>query len=476
MAGKLERVPDVLAVASYSILVAVMLLLFRIVFRETGRVFLGLVALVLVGTTSLMLTPAHWYSAGQPLWAGFGILAALWYSQTFRRSGRWMHMVAAALAAMFAGWCWTIGHMAGPVAMMYLWADGRRRCWQASLVPMAGTILAVALSLILGFPYMNAKPSFHGRTAREAFNPVKGAAYTLQSIPESLVLGNLGLHADTTAIQGGLITLGIVLVWQRFRRRQAVVTGRSGRGWALNTLEAAGITLTFGSYTIEWAFRCYLDFMYLRTIGLRVFVPWYDAIPQIGGVLFVVGWMWGHNEMRRGSKLAVWRLTRGDGLRAIMLSLCMMMLNAPRVEQLMRDSAPALTESERKRFPILSLQTMRANAILELQGEWQRVALRRLDRAEAVAQRMGLGLAEIRAAFGHPMLVGTYIIKPLGELLDSYDAVWLLNIPETGRKVDPAVVRAALNVYFAEDPEPRPPWLDPQEEWPPAVEQSAEKK
>ena len=72
-AGKLERLPDVLAIASYSILVAVMLLTGRLVVRETGRAHVGLASMILVGTTSLMLVPATWYSAGKALWAGFGI-------------------------------------------------------------------------------------------------------------------------------------------------------------------------------------------------------------------------------------------------------------------------------------------------------------------------------------------------------------------------------------------------------------------
>lgn len=76
-AGTLPRLPSVLAVASYSILIAVMLLTGRLVARESGRAALGLAAMALVGTTSLMLAPAIWYSAGQPLWAGFGILTAL---------------------------------------------------------------------------------------------------------------------------------------------------------------------------------------------------------------------------------------------------------------------------------------------------------------------------------------------------------------------------------------------------------------
>ena len=77
-----------LAVASYSILIAVMLLTARLVARETGATAVGLAAMALVGTTSVMLTPAIWYSAGQPLWAGFGILATLWYAQSYRRSGK----------------------------------------------------------------------------------------------------------------------------------------------------------------------------------------------------------------------------------------------------------------------------------------------------------------------------------------------------------------------------------------------------
>ncbi len=89
-AGSLERVPQVFAVASYSILIAVMLLAGRLTARETGRTAVGLGAMALLGTTSVMLTPASWYSAGQPLWAGFGILSALWYAQSYRRTGsRW---------------------------------------------------------------------------------------------------------------------------------------------------------------------------------------------------------------------------------------------------------------------------------------------------------------------------------------------------------------------------------------------------
>ena len=146
-AGSLERLPETLAVASYSILIAVMLLTGRVVARETGRTWLGLAAMALVGTTSVMLVPATWYSAGQPLWAGFGILATLWYAQSYRRSGRWVTLVLGGTAAVVAGWFWTIGHAAGPAAAVYLWQDGRTRCRLAAIVPLLATSLAIGIAL-----------------------------------------------------------------------------------------------------------------------------------------------------------------------------------------------------------------------------------------------------------------------------------------------------------------------------------------
>jgi hypothetical protein len=45
--------------------------------------------------------------------------------------------------------------------------------------------------------------------------------------------------------------------------------------------------------------------------------------------------------------------------------------------------------------------------------------------------------------------------------------VALLDLPDRGRAVDPASVRAALAELFAEEPEPRPGWIAPDEKSPP---------
>ncbi len=41
---------------------------------------------------------------------------------------------------------------------------------------------------------------------------------------------------------------------------------------------------------MEWSFRGYVDFDFWRTTDIRAMVPWYDAIPQVGAVLFAAGW------------------------------------------------------------------------------------------------------------------------------------------------------------------------------------------
>jgi hypothetical protein len=462
-AGNLERVPVAFAMASYSILVSVMLLTGRLVARETGRSLVGLAAMVLVGTTSIMLAPATWYSAGQPLWAGAAILATLWYAQRYRCTKGMPALVLASVSAPIAGWFWSIGHLAGPAAAVYLWCDGRRRCRMAAAVPLASSIVAVGLSLALGGRHIDSTISFHGRTVSQAAAPLRGLTHTGQSIPENLLLGNLGLTVSTTQAQGAMLTLSVLAVWL-FGRATGQPAGKSA---AIEPLESAGLFLVVGAYLGEWTFRGYMDYQYLRTINLRNIVPWYDAVPQIGAVLFVAGW-WSSNRVvaKPGPPSRIGPLTMSGALVVGLLALAIIVLNRPRVDALVRATVPPLLPSERRSFPIAQLQTVRANAVLLNQAGWQRAYLRRLDRAQGVARLMGIGVDEIRAAFGHRWIPAT--LGPVPPALpDLYDAAALLDLPRRGRPLSPAVVRAALADYFADDPEPRPGWIDAHEPWPP---------
>lgn len=481
-AGNLERLPQVFAVASYSILVAVMLMTGRLVMRETGKTVLGLAAMMLVGTTSLMAAPATWYSAGQPLWAGYGILATLWYAQSYRRSGGSLALLLSAITAPLAGELWTVGHMAGPTAAVYLWFDGRRRCRLAAIVPLAATVLAVVLSLAMTARPIDARISFHGRTAQQALDPVQGMFHTAQAIPENLVFANLGLFVETTQTQGVILTLALLFLWTRRAWRRPVRREQAGKAqlpgcelpsgqFPLGSLECAGAALVLGSYLVEWSFRGYFEFRWLRPINLHAIVPWYDVIPQIGAALVVVGW-WSSRGSDHSRALfqkrpspATWR----GALAVLALTGCMIVLNRPHLDSLVRATVPSMLPSERKRYPLPRLQTMRAGVLMESQAEWQRAHLRRLDKAQEVARRVGLSRDMLHATLGHPRVSGAVgQLRP--ELYEHYDAIGLLDLPEHGGHTVSAAVLVSLLDYFKQEPEPRPGWLPPNEPWPPPAE------
>jgi hypothetical protein len=434
-----------------------------------------------------------WYSGGQPLWAALGILAALWYAQSYRRGGRWPSLALVAISTAIAGGIWSAGHLAGPVTAVYLWFDGRRRCRLAAAVPLVATAAAVALMLSMATRPMDSRISFHGRTIAEAFHPVQGTIITAQAIPEDLILSNLGLEAHTAPIQGILLTLGLILLWasRRWRRNVDAPAPRSSdpattismsgvdprepsarrRPWsqfAFNPLECAGAAIVLGCYMLEWTFRGYFDYQYLRTHNMYTIVPWYGEIPQVGAVLFVIGW-WSGPRPPAGSRLgdAVRRRTapsRYEALALLALTLALIALNRPRIDALIRRGSAPLLASEHEFFKTARLQTMRANSLLSLKVEWQRKYLRRLDQAEPVAQRLGIGQDGIRAAFGSLYIPGsTGRLRPA--LHELYDVAAILNVPARGRVSDPAAVRAALARYLRPDVEPRPNWLAPGEEW-----------
>ncbi|MEO6810531.1 MAG: hypothetical protein ABI353_15555 [Isosphaeraceae bacterium] len=447
-AGTLADLQTTLAMASYGILATLMVLAWRFVALETGRSEIGLGAAIALGTTGLMHSAATWYSASQTLWAGFFILATLWYLQGWRRAGGGWRLVAAALAAVLAGGFWTIGHAAGPVGAVYLWSDGRPRCRRASVVPLLASVLAVGVALGLGRRGMSGPMvSVHGRTVSEAINLVQGLWHTLQAIPENLVIGNLGLATESTPTQGAVLTLLLALVWVgnlwKARRRP-------------NPLECSGATLVLVSYYVEWSFRGYLPFSSLR----GPIVPWYDSIPHIGAVLFAAGWWSGRPPDRLLRRLVP--ITRAGALVLLLFQTVLITLHQPRAEERFELSVPGMNAEEAKEYLIPALQRLRAVAVADLRVHWQRRHLTRLDQAEVVARRLGIDREAIRQAFGRVNVPG---------LPKIYDAADLLDLPRHGREHDLNRVRQALGPFFAMEPEPSlplpsefPPGLNPSDD------------
>src|SRR5262249_53362683 len=148
-----------------------------------------------------------------------------------------------------------------------------------------------------------------------------------------------------------------------------------------NALEATGFTLVIISFLMVYTFRGDLHFDFLRAYG------WYDAIPQVGAVLFVAGWWTAlRTPLRPKRPLTSRGLVSVAGLAVVLL-----VLNVPRADRIFVGWA-GLSGRESGRHEALAVASRRA--------EHQRSFLARLDRAEQIAAREGIGRRAIRAVFG----------------------------------------------------------------------------
>jgi hypothetical protein len=443
-AGRLVDVRPALGRAAFAVLVATMLLVGRFVTKETGRPLIGLAAMIVIGSTGLMYPAGTWYSASQALAAGVGVLVMLHYLQGYRRSGGIWRLAMAVLATCAAGGCWTAGYVAGPVGTAYLLADGRRRCLRAAAIPFLAAIVAAATILASRGRAIEDQSaiSFHGRKVEQALKVHLAPFYVVQSVSERLLFGELGLVTETTFEQAAVIFLGILATWIATRRSLP------------SPLEAAGAMLTIGSYLIPMAFRTYLPFS-----SLRGQVPWYDAIPQVGAVLFVAGWWAGLLPQVPARALSPLRRSGVAGLIALQLAL--LSLQVPRVNALFFEDVQFLlrgmTPEERKTLPIPSLQRLWAVYIASEYLNRQDHLLARLDQAEKIARANGIGRSTLIKLYGRN-------IWPEPPTIDDAN---VLALPLSGSLTDPSVVRQLIGPPFVIEPEARPPWMTGPGSWPP---------
>jgi hypothetical protein len=188
--------------------------------------------------------------------------------------------------------------------------------------------------------------------------------------------------------------------------------------------------------------------------SLRGIVPWYDAIPQIGAVLFAIGWWSGPRDRGPSTSGTVLSTpaapTRLGGLMVALLAVSLVVANRPRVEAQWSDTVPI----ERPEETVRTQRVWFANELISYmaleRAEWQRRHLGRLDQAEVVARQLGAGREAIHRAFGR-------LDAP--DLPPVYDAVDLLDLPLSGGETDLERIRARLAPYFVMEPDPPLPPL-----------------
>jgi hypothetical protein len=443
LAGRLDRLPTVLVLASYAALVLVMLAGGHLVARESGSMALGLAAMAALGLTTVVERATAWYSAGQVLWAGLGILLMLVALQDWRARGGAWRLAFAFVAAVAAALSWTGGYAAGPVGAAYLWADGRPRARAVSLVLIVATAVAGCVFLALVGRRLSASDGLRDGSPPTTGRVVTTLAHTGQTIPELMVLANLGLDAPTTATQGAVLTLILAGLWAETVRRG---------GWP-GPLETAGLALMATSLLMVFAFRGGLPFSSLRTLD------WYYVIPHDGFILTLFG---------LGIRLVTSQASRdivcearggtvqssgqwsGEGATVQKTGQCHP--HAPHLPgEITRPSSPTIPRPLTRRGALamvglatvlLILHAPRAARLVAGDAEQvraQRLFLARLDEAQRIARRDGIGREAIRATFGR-------IIGPgVAAQVPHSDAANLLDLPHAGRVTDPTFVRAALN-------------------------------
>lgn len=450
-AGDLVQLPGVLKLVSYLGLMVVMLATGHFVAYESKSLPVAFAATILVGVTSIQRLSTIWYSAGQTLWAGAFILGALILTQqALHRRSLWL-WPGVFLACWAAGGFWTIGHAAGPVTAIYVIAASRGRNRLFALVPAAAMITAVAIALSFGGKEIDASTSFHGRSTREAFNPVQGLSHTCHSIIETMILANLGIDARTTDIQAVTLTLILFAIWCAWHR---------GKKKPVTTLEWVGAALCISAYWVEWSFRGYFSWNSLKGV-----VYWYDSIPQIGWTLFVSGWAMAAflpDEKQADPRSWPKRVQRKQALALLGFVLTMLVLHQSEVDRQLIESIPPLTawEIENNSFPIPELRRLRAVYIWDERAKRMARHIARFQNAESIARKAGWSIADISTAFGRVRIPG---------IPKAYDGVYLMDLPlNSDRPADTATVRRALASLLEVEPEARPPWLSSAlDAWPP---------
>jgi len=413
LAGSLEALPAVLGGASYVTLVLAMATVGHLVAWETARPARGLAAMAALGFSSVLGPAVLWFAASQALAAGTVILGMLAALQAWRARGSWWLLALATLAALAAPLFWSAGYTAGLVGLAYLWADGRRSCRIASALPLAASAAVATLVWAVAGPVIGTATHLTPRSFRDPWVLPTVLAHTSQAVWEALVLNNLGLDGETTAWQAIVLCSLLAGIWAWSRRQSAAPRPRPW--FRVNPLEAAGAVLVIGNFGLVFAVRGrQLTFDNLRALG------WYDAVPQLGAVLFAAGWWSGRLESSPPTSIQPPRLR--ELLGVVLFGTLVLVFQTPRADRVIfaYDGLSAEIHGDRRD----SRSRRRTGADLAERARRQRRSLAELDQVEHAARERGIGRAALR------LTLGRAVVPEMPETLPEFSALDLLDIPD----------------------------------------------
>jgi hypothetical protein len=436
LAGKLSALPVALGIASYVGLAVAMALVGLFVFRESGRVAVAIMSMGCAGISTVIEPSVIWFSAGQAIWAGTGVLCALIAVQGWLKWGGLIRLLLAIVCIVAAPGLGTGGLVAGPAVAAYLWAHHQSRWRRAAWISLASS---AATGLLLFF-LVRGQIASSQAIGNELYGvagprPVQALVSTAQALSEFLVFADLGVDVSTSAFQGVILTLNLLVLW---------VWSRGGL-CRLSALEAAGGVTVLLSYLMVYTFRGNLSFNSLRP------VTWYHAIPQTGWALFLSGWYLKLSPLPEASVPCSFTVRKA--LTVVGLTLLVCATQMVRAQRFLRDSVPPLAPSESRAFLHPRAARLRAQFFLAEKSRRQREFLARLEVAEELAKSNGLGQQSIRNSLGRIGIPG------IPDQVKEYDAVNLLALPAEGPEIPPGNLRRRLALLLEPIPEQKPPLM-----------------
>ena len=377
-----------------------------------------------------------WYSAGQALWAGAGIVLTLILAQAWSRHGGVWRLLLVALACLAAPLFWSGGLLAGPAATAYIIAKNRSR-YRGVLVVLVAATAWPGCSWSDFRASRSPAPIRSGNTTKNSGRvPCRRYCTPSRQLPK--------LWSSQT--------LGSTL--SRPPRKQSdwsLYSQESGFGREADcgdyALEASGVVVVVGSYLLVYFFGGNFPYSSLRDLG------WYNAIPQVGAAVFAAGW-W--QSLRPDLPHSLTRI-EAVGVLGFVGLVCV--LHAPRAERNLIKYAPALYPSEVEKFPIPELLRLRALYFKEEQLGRQVRAFARLTKAKSAIAHLNVSPETLRRIYGRVLVPG------IPDQQRNSDVFSLIKFPpeDPARPPDLLRIHRALDDLIRPESEPRPDWLNQDE-------------
>jgi hypothetical protein len=301
LAGSFEAVPRAASLFGLASLVAGILLTYLFVRRETGQQFVGLAAALLFGLSSVYRQAVFWFASTFSVPVLDTLLLALLFAQRWRQTGRALWLDLSVLACLLAPGWFASGVLVGPLVCLYLWAwdrDEQRARWFSglTLLPLAGTLLFLAVALPRAGQQILHAWHYGDGTAVDYFDPRTGLWYTIRSVADNLFLGLFGiaiLRLPIWLVLVGVPCLAAAAVWWWWRAQY-------------RRLVVFGVGTILASYLLTYSGRAFVpyDEALTQTDWSR-----YHLLPQLGLALAVAG---GLPTLPRR-----WLALRPDGLLSV---------------------------------------------------------------------------------------------------------------------------------------------------------------